>query len=161
VHQISVYYYENQNERAVEQVQKLLKQESSASFLYNDLAMIYARMGAFNEALAASQKATILMGSNQRTLSSLGIVYALSGNAKDAKWVVETLEKQSKDRYVDAYGIAAIYAALGDKDRTFVWLSKANEQRSPQLLRFKLDPVFDKVRGDQRYNQLIETLHFG
>jgi eukaryotic-like serine/threonine-protein kinase len=156
-----VYYFGRQNELALEEVQRILNQESSASFLYNDLARIYAQMGKFDEALAASQKATILTGRGQETLSTVGIVYALSGKTKEAQWVAETLEKQSKERYVEAYFIAAIYAALGDKERAFAWLGKAHEEKAPHLLRFKLDPVFDKIRGDGRYNQFIEGLNFG
>lgn len=155
-----VYYYDRQNQRAVEQLQKTLKQEANAPFLYNDLAKVYAQMGQFDDALASSQRATILMGQDPDTLSSLGIVYALSGKKNEARWVAETLEKVSKTKFVQAYLIASIYGALGDKDQAFTWLAKANRQRSPQLLRFKVDPTFEKIRSDRRYEDALEELRF-
>ena len=153
------YYYGRQNERALDQLQKTIKQQSDAAFLYNDLAQVYAQMGRYDEALAASQKATILLGKDPNTLSALGIVYAMSGKTKEARWVAETLEKLSKEKFVQAYLIASIYGALGDKDQAFIWLAKANQERSSQLLRFSVDPVFDKLRSDSRYPKLIQAMH--
>lgn len=159
LHLTYIYYCQRDNQRALDQLQKFLKQESAAPFLYNELAKVYAQMGMFSEALAASQRATIMMGQDPETLCSLGIVYALSGKTNEAVWVAGTLEDLSKKRYVQAYLIASIYGALGQKDQTFVWLAKANQQHSAQLLRLKVDPTFDKIRSDRRYLELIQSMH--
>lgn len=154
-----IYYFQRDNERAIELHQKLLRENTDASFLYNNMAIAYAQMKSFDEALAASQRATILMGQDPITLSTLGIIYALSGRANEARWVAGTLEQLSKKRYVQSYSIASIYGALGDKNRAFTWLEKATEQRDSYILRIKVDPVFDKIRSDPRYRRLLETLN--
>jgi hypothetical protein len=73
--------------------------------------------------------------------------------------VAGTLEQLSKQRYVQAYSIASIYGALGDKNRAFTWLDKATGQRDSYILKIKVDPAFDKIRSDQRYDRLLESLN--
>ena len=156
----SIYYFQRDNEKAVELAQKLLNENDSAPFLYNTIAIAYAQMEHFKEALAASQRATILMREDADTLSTLGIIYALSGRVSEARWYAETLEQLSQKRYVQAYLIAAIYGALDDKNQAFRWLEKAATQRDCHMLRIKLDPVFDKLRSDSRYGRLLESVNF-
>jgi eukaryotic-like serine/threonine-protein kinase len=156
-----IYYFQRDNERAIKLHQKLLSENADASFLYNDIAIAYAQMKSFDEALAASQRATILMGQDPDTLSTLGIIYALSGRTNEARWIAETLEQLSKKRYVQAYLIASIYGALGDKNQAFIWLKRASEQRDSHILRIRVDPVFDKIRSDLRYDKLLESVNLG
>ena len=154
-----IYYCQQDNQRALAQFQKILKREPNASLLYNVLAKVYAHMGRFSEALESSQRATILVGQDPEALSTLGEVYALSGNTKQARWVAATLEDRSKTKYVQAYFIASIYGALGAKDEAFTWLAKANKQHSALLLRLQVDPAFDKIRSDRRYQELVKSMH--
>jgi serine/threonine protein kinase/TolB-like protein/Tfp pilus assembly protein PilF len=161
LHLTYIYYCQKENHRALDELQKMLQQEPAAPFLYNELARVYAQMGMFSEALAASQRATIVMGQDPETLCSLGIVYALAGKRREAVWVAGTLQNLSQQRYVQAYLVASIYGALDQRDETFKWLAKANQQHSAQLLRIKVDPNFDKIRSDRRYLELIQSMHLG
>jgi serine/threonine-protein kinase len=156
----SIYYLQRDNERTIELAQKLLGENDGAPFLYNIIAIAHAQMKRFKEALATSQRATILMGEDTNTLSTLGIIYALSGRVSEARWVAETLEGLSQKRYVQAYLIASIYGALDDKNQALMWLEKAAKQRDCHMLRIRLDPVFDKLRSDPRYDSLLESVNF-
>ena len=156
-----IYYFQRDNERAIKLYQGLLGENADASFLYNDMAITYAQMKRFDEALAASQRATILMGQDPDTLSTLGIIYALSGRTSEARWVAGTLEQLSQKRHVQAYSIASIYGALGDKNQAIMWLKRAGAQRDSHMLRIRVDPVFDKIRSDLRYGKLLESVNLG
>lgn len=154
-----IYYFQRDNERAIELHEKLLSENADASFLYNNIAIAYAQMKRFDEALAASQRATILLGQDPDTLSTLGVIYALSSRAGEARWIAGTLEQLSKKRYVQAYSIASIYGTLGDKAQAFTWLEKAAKQRDCYMLKIKIDPAFDKIRPDPRYGRLLKSLN--
>lgn len=156
----SIYYYQRDNERTIELAQKLLSETNEAPYLYNTIAIAHAQKKRFKEALAASKKATSLLGEDADTLSTLGIIYALSGRVSEARWVAETLEGLSQKRYVQAYLIASIYGALDDRNQAFAWLEKAAKQRNCHMLRIRLDPVFDKLRSDSRYDRLLESVNF-
>jgi serine/threonine protein kinase/tetratricopeptide (TPR) repeat protein len=157
----SIYYFQRDNERAIKLAQKLLSENDNAFFLYNTIAIAYAQMKSFKEALAASQRASILMREDAVTISTLGVIYALSGRVKEARWVAETLEQLSKKRYVQPYLIASIYGALGDKNQAFTWLEKAARQRDSYMLRIRVDPAFDKIHSDLRYDRLLQSVNLG
>lgn len=156
-----IYYFQRDNERVIELHQKLLSENAGAPFLYNNMAIAFAQMKRFDEALAASQRAMILTGQDPNTLSALGIIYALSGRSKEARWVAGTIEQLSGKRYTKAYSIAAIYSALGDKNQAYAWLERAAEQRDSYMLKIKIEPIFDKIRSDPRYGRLLEAVNWG
>jgi hypothetical protein len=51
--------------------------------------------------------------------------------------------------------VAAIYAGLGEQDQAFKWLEKANEERDIWLMNLKVDPVFNKLRSNVRFVDLL------
>jgi hypothetical protein len=44
---------------------------------------------------------------------------------------------------------------LGEKDLAFTWLEKAFAERSHWLVWLRLDPRWDAIRADARFEQLI------
>ncbi len=87
-------------------------------------------------------------------VGALGHAYAVSGRKHRAQNVLVELKQQSRRRYVAPYAIAVIYIGLGDKDQTFEWLEKAYRDHSPWLPWLKVDPRFDSLHGDSRYQDL-------
>jgi hypothetical protein len=47
---------------------------------------------------------------------------------------------------------------LGDKDRAFEWLEKAFEARSITPFLVKLDPFFDEIASDPRFDELLKKM---
>lgn len=54
--------------------------------------------------------------------------------------------------------IAATHAELGDVDHAFVLLDRAYELRSTELLELKVEPWFDPLRDDPRFDTLLERM---
>ncbi len=80
----------------------------------------------------------------------LAICYAHIGELDRAQRILADLEALSQTRYVDQVHLAAIYAALGDKDKAFAALDRACDDRSARVStpRFYswLSPLFDDPR---------------
>jgi hypothetical protein len=55
---------------------------------------------------------------------------------------------------VTSYGVALIYAGLGEPDHAFAWLQKALEERTHWLVWLKLDPRRDGLCADPRFVDL-------
>ncbi len=64
----------------------------------------------------------------------------------------------SKHRYVSPYLFALVYAGLGDKDQTFAQLEKAFQDRSFFLIWLKVEPQFDSLRDDPRFQDLLRRI---
>src|SRR6185436_6390755 len=92
-------------------------------------------------------------------MSIAGCAYAASGRRENAVQMVEkllTLTDQYSPALVQA---AAVCSVLGDKDRAFELLEKAVDVRDDRLLWIKVDPRFDKLRADARYDRLLGRMN--
>ena len=68
------------------------------------------------------------------------------------------LAGQRRDSYVSPMVFAGLQATLGDKDKAFSWLARADTERSSKLLDLKVDPDFDSLRGDPRFTELVRHI---
>jgi hypothetical protein len=59
---------------------------------------------------------------------------------------------------VPANSFALVYLGLGDKEQTFAWLEKAYEERSSALPYLKVNPTWDPLRGDLRFEALVQRV---
>jgi hypothetical protein len=71
---------------------------------------------------------------------------------------IETRQAQRKSGYSSAYGIASLYADLGDKDQAFRWLDTAYQERDLFLLGLKTDFLLDPLHSDQRFAELVRKV---
>ena len=55
--------------------------------------------------------------------------------------------------------MARIYAGLGEKDKAFEWLEKGYEDRSISSADIKVDPTFDPLRSDPRFQDLLRRMN--
>jgi serine/threonine-protein kinase len=147
-----------QPDRAIEQFRKVLELDPSFPSGYVHLGMAYEDRGMYREALAALQKARTLPGSNPLTAGALGHCYAASGQPEEARKLLGELEELSRKRYVSAISRALIYAGLGEKDGAMEWLEKAYQDHEPWLGWLNADPVFDGLRGEPRFTNLLKKV---
>jgi TolB-like protein/DNA-binding winged helix-turn-helix (wHTH) protein/Flp pilus assembly protein TadD len=154
------FYYARDYDLAIEQFQKTLELDQNFPAAHNFLPAAYEQKGMYSEAIAEFKKAIPLTGKSEWTLSKAGLghVYAVTGKKSEARTVLDELKQASEQEYVPANSIALIYAGLGEKDQAFAWLDKAYEQRAFQLQWIKLDPRWDSLRSDPRFQDLMRRL---
>jgi tetratricopeptide (TPR) repeat protein len=83
---------------------------------------------------------------------------ALSGRHEAALVELDRVLELSKQRYVAAYDIALIYAALSNTEKTFLWLERAIDDRSTQASFLAQDPMFDELHTDPRFASLVQRI---
>jgi len=71
---------------------------------------------------------------------------------------IEIRQAQRKTGHSSAYGIATLYADLGDKDQAFRWLNTAYQERDWLLTGLKTDFLLDPVRSDPRFAELVRKV---
>jgi Flp pilus assembly protein TadD len=112
----------------------------------------------FREALSSIQKATALSPGNVISRAILGYVLANLGQRQEALQILEQLAASSQQRYTPAQAFAIVYTGLGDKDQAFAWLDKAYEERSNRLAYLKVEPTWDLIRSDPRFDELLRRI---
>ena len=152
-----LYYWARRDDQAIEQLQKTIDMEPGHWMAHFWQAQAYAQKGMYAEALLEAQKSRDLSGDSGSSWL-LGYVHAKAGRRAEAQRQVNELLKLSKHRYVPPYDIAQIYAGLGDKDQAFAWLEKAYQDRSRGMDYLKVNPVFDSLRSDSRFQDLLRRV---
>ncbi|UCC41580.1 MAG: tetratricopeptide repeat protein, partial [Candidatus Aminicenantes bacterium] len=144
-----------QYEESIEQSKKTLELDPNYGWVHKILAETYLQKSMYNEAITLLQKAiTISSG----YLPALGCAYATAGNKEKALEILEELITQSRQKYVSNYGIARVYACLGEKDKAFEYLDKAYEDRDGDLFDTKVDPGLDNLHSDPRFRAFLKKI---
>jgi len=60
----------------------------------------------------------------------------------------------------NAWGVAEIYAALGEKDEAFRWLEKGYEYRHNWIPWIGWNPNYEPLRDDPRFGDLLRRMNF-
>ena len=73
--------------------------------------------------------------------------------------MLEAIEHPKPDEQPpNAFDVAVVYAAFGDREAAFEWLSRAYDQRTIDFL--KVHPLLDPLRSDPRYAELLKKSGF-
>ena len=72
--------------------------------------------------------------------------------------MLDTLTMLSSREFITSYGVALVYAGLGERDKAFHSLDKSYEERSNFLVWLKVDPRWAPIRSDKRYAELVRRV---
>ncbi len=152
------YLFSRQNDRAIEQLRKTLTLDPNYAEGRYQLGLAYELKKNYPEAIAEFRKAVALSG-GKRYKESLAHALAVSGNTGEAKKLLNELKSASKPEDVPTYGIALVYAGLGDKERAIEWLEKACDQKDVEVAySLKIEPAFDDLHQDPRFQNLLRRV---
>jgi tetratricopeptide (TPR) repeat protein len=150
-----IFYLKGEYDQAIHQYRKTLEFDPTFAVVILWLGKCYRQKGMFEEAIAEFKKARILFGNSPSGLGDLGNGFALSGERNKAIDVLTSLKELSEQGYSLNYDIALIWCGLGDKEKAFEWLEKAEDM--PRYL--KVDPVWESLRSDPRFKSLLERMN--
>jgi TolB-like protein/Tfp pilus assembly protein PilF/predicted Ser/Thr protein kinase len=146
-----VLLYQRQYDAAIEQERKTLQMDPDFGVARQLLAMAYLYKGRFAEALETSSH-VVETGRHSFVMAR---AHLRLGNRPLAQKVAADMEARAKSRYVSANAIANAYIGLDDRERAFEWLEKAFQDRSLRPDFMRVDPVYDDLRADPRFRDLL------
>jgi TolB-like protein/Flp pilus assembly protein TadD len=144
--------------QASEQFRKALELDPKFSMAHYRLGQVYLEQGSYEEAIAEFSEARTISRDGPHELSGLGHAYAVSGRRGRAEEILAELMELSKRRYVPPFFMAIVYSGLKDKDQAFRWLEKAYEDREANLVYLNVEPRFDALRSDPRFQALVRRV---
>ena len=134
-------------------------EQADASFAdgYRVLGRAQLQLGDVDAAVGSFSTAARLMGGAPVAISDVGVALARAGRKKEAREIIAELE--AAEGYVSAPLMAQIYANLGDADAAFRLLEQGLEDSDRGVVFLKINPLYDPIRNDPRFDGLLERLN--
>ncbi|MGH9860979.1 MAG: tetratricopeptide repeat protein [Candidatus Acidiferrales bacterium] len=148
------HYLMREYDAAIAHWKKNLEMEPDYPLLHGYMGTAYIMKKMYPEAIESLEKAKGTPG----VTSAFGYIYGVTGREEKARKQLGALLDAAKRSFVPAFYIALLYAGLGDRDQAFAWLDRAYEERSGYLMEIHLDPMFDPLRSDPRFDALLRRL---
>jgi serine/threonine-protein kinase len=118
---------------------------------------VYIQNKLFNETLAELEKAKRARKGDPILIYDTGMIYAAQGKRAEALQIIKDLEGISGVSLSQAHLIAKIYATLNEKEMALSWLERGLATGAIGVF-YKDDPVWDPIRSDSRFNDLLRRM---
>jgi len=140
-------------DQAVASLLKSLELDPNQTQAHVTLGYAYAAMGKYAEAVEQYQTVIAAGDKTPSMRIYLGAAYARMGQRGKAEQILKEL--QTTQSYVSPGELPVLYAALGEKEQAFASFEKAYAAHDLQLQYLGVDPSFDSLRADPRFQDLM------
>ena len=153
-------YRARKYDAAIERFQETLHLDQDFADAHVMLGVTLVQTGRYGEAIAEFQKARVLTANSPEILGLLGYGYGMAGLKREAQDVLKELDNLARqNRYVSSFSRATVHIGLGETYLAFRWLEQAYEERLWYLGLLAVDPLFDRLRADPRYTDLLRRMN--
>jgi TolB-like protein/Tfp pilus assembly protein PilF len=152
------YFNARRYDEAEAQVRKTLEMDANFFLTHFYLGCVLKLKGRIAQAIPEFQKAFDL-NHDLYALAMLGQAYGRNGQTEQARNVLAQLNAEAKSRYVAPYALALALLGLGEKERALAELERAYQTHDTNyLFVIKTDPLLDDLRGDPRFEALVQKV---
>ncbi len=146
----STYYTARRYEEARAALERALARAPSLYGTHHYLGLSYLGLGEYDQALREFQgRDDILTALTDLSMGRRGPALGIIKNIK--------AQPEADD---DDLEYACVYAALGDKEEALRRLEHAYKEREPSLVSLKTFPLFDGLRSDPRFQEILHGVGF-
>src|SRR5213082_3238476 len=150
-------YHARRYDDAIVQIKKTLKLDPASTLARHLLGCCLLWKGDTAGAIAEFQRSKIVVtGAWYQGL--LGYAYAISGGRPKAEQILRELEEMAKRQYVNSTAFADIHLGLGEKEKALDWLDVAYENQESACWLLKVDPIYDSLRNEPRFQVLVQKV---
>jgi TolB-like protein len=150
----------NQLEQAAALYEKIVRDSPDDRRAYFGLADVRRLQGRFDDAIEVRRQAGEAVGDDSLRASTLrGAAGYAQLERDDAQMQLEELESRAAtSSYVSPLDLARVHARLGERDRAFELLAASFDDRAAGLVFLRVDPAWDGVRNDARFQDALRRV---
>ncbi len=153
----AIFYYGRDYGRAIEVASKAIEANPEFFVFHLILGQSYQQAGRNDEGLARIVKVAPQMAEGVAE-GALGYAYAKAGRRAESMKLLDKLQRRSSETYIGAIYMAQVYCGLQEADRTLEWLEKALEERATASVYLKVNPRYDWLRTNVRFQSLLHRM---
>jgi len=150
----AILYFSRQHDRAIQQLRGVL--DMDPNFPRARIVLFsYVEKGQIADALAVIDQWR-RVDATPWTWAVEAYVYGRAGQPAKAQHALEKLAQANRQRHLDpAPMLALAYSGMGHKDEALASLEKAYSEHSHAVIAIKVDPAYDPLRSDPRFQELL------
>jgi DNA-binding winged helix-turn-helix (wHTH) protein/Flp pilus assembly protein TadD len=157
----AILFYSRRYDLAINYLQALLEKAPDFPRAAHLLIQAYVEKGMYKQAVKEMKTQATSYGDGPSYWQLSGYVYGRAGEVKLARRELEKLEKRDQKEQLSPESIIRVYLAVGNKEEALSDLEKAYAGHYNNLTALKVDPVFDPLRSDPRYQDLMGRVGLG
>jgi TolB-like protein/DNA-binding winged helix-turn-helix (wHTH) protein/Flp pilus assembly protein TadD len=150
-------YFVHKYDEALVELHRALELDPSFVSAHNWISDTLLEKGMYNDAKAELEK-TKSRKEERIYIRQTAYLYARMGRRAEGRAALAKSLQLSQGKQASSGAVALTYAALGDKEESFQWLEKAYTERSSFMTSLKYWSVFDPLRSDPRYTDLLRRV---
>lgn len=143
---------------AIAQFERTLDLDPSFGTALRYLGLTQLYLGRYEEALDTLERARSALASSPDVQADLALAHALAGEKDEAEKMLDSLMKESSERYISPFLIASFHTGLGSFEEGLDWLEKARDERVANVVFLGVDPAFDPLRAHPRFQALLARI---
>jgi tetratricopeptide (TPR) repeat protein len=151
-------YHARRYDEAIRELQTVLATDPDRRVALWFLGFVLIDTSRLDEAVETLEHLTRLWDRNPAALGLLARAYGRAGRRQDALKVVDELNARQSDGYVPPAPFVHAYIGLGDRDKAFAALDRAYRERSNIVQSLKTHPLYDPIRDDARFADLVHRV---
>jgi TolB-like protein/DNA-binding winged helix-turn-helix (wHTH) protein/Flp pilus assembly protein TadD len=155
----AIHYFSRKYDLAIEQFKTVRERDPNFSRA-GLIRWAYDQKGMLKDALADTETQRRIYGDQPWAWSSLAYIYGRSRQPVRARHALAKLQELNRRRPLDPAIIAWAYLGMGNKDQALSWLEKVYAQHSNLMVTLKVEPAFDPLRSDPRFQNLMRRVGF-
>jgi len=156
---VNFYFARNYN-KAIEQCKRALEIDSNFPWAHSVLGDAYIQKSLYEEAISEKRLALNFSGGSTEYLAELAYAYGFGGKREEAQKILMELQEREKEEYVPVCEVVFAYISIDEREEALKSLELAVERMelSWELLNIKVDPLFDSLRSESRFTDLLKKL---
>lgn len=153
----SILYYSRQYESALKQYRSVLELDPDFQHAWDGTIPCDWQLGRYQEAIdGINRRAGVPEGPWPWAWKAA--IYGASGHAEEARTALAKLEQVSGSGPGRTAMLLVAYSGIGQKERLLELLEKAYSEHSNAVVQIKVDPMYDPIRKDPRFEDLLRRL---
>jgi len=155
------YFYARQYDKALIQYKKTIELYPDFHITHYWLAWLYSQRGQYPDAITEITKARLLEGGERAkwaAANKIVLTNAYAANGPRGFWQQIQRANERTGRNFGEFDIPQVYARLGEKDLALEWLGRNYEARTPFTIYMNIDPAYDSIRSDPRFESLAKRI---
>jgi TolB-like protein/Tfp pilus assembly protein PilF len=154
-------YFLGDYHAAIRRYEETLKQDPDFVLAPWFLGPALVQAGEYGRAIEVCETWIPRVRRQNGLIALLAYAQARAGHREKALSNLERLERLAPGKEVAPDHLALVHIGLGDLDRAFECLDLALRQRAWYLVFLKVDPAFEPLRGDPRFDRLVSEVGLG